>query len=86
MELLRSWSQTGSPKLLTPRGLELPAAITQNTNDLGNQPSSRAAKSGADSAASAPSDPDLARLIDAWPTLPGPIRRAVLALVNSGAD
>jgi hypothetical protein len=66
--------------------LELPAAIAQNTTNLGNQPSFGAAKSGAVSAASAPSDPDLARLIDAWPTLPGPLRRAVLALVNSGAD
>ena len=76
----------GWERSLTPTGLELPAAIAQNTNDLGNQPSSGAAKSGAVSAASAPSDPDLARLIDAWPTLPGPVRRAVLALVNSGAD
>jgi hypothetical protein len=28
------------------------------------------------------SDPDLARLIDAWPTLPEPIRRAMLALLS----
>jgi hypothetical protein len=26
-------------------------------------------------------DPDLARLLDAWPRLPEPIRRAILALV-----
>jgi hypothetical protein len=31
----------------------------------------------------AKADPDLARLIDAWPSLPDPIRRAMLALVAS---
>jgi hypothetical protein len=30
-----------------------------------------------------PPDPDLARVLDAWPTLPAPIRRAILALVES---
>ncbi len=28
---------------------------------------------------------DLARVVDAWPTLPDPIRRAVLALVGTAA-
>jgi hypothetical protein len=28
-------------------------------------------------------DPDLARILGAWPTLPEPIRRAVLALLGS---
>jgi hypothetical protein len=27
-------------------------------------------------------DPDLARIIEAWPQLPDPIRRAVLALIG----
>jgi hypothetical protein len=31
-----------------------------------------------------PIDSDLARIIDAWPTLPGPIRAAMLALAASG--
>jgi DDE superfamily endonuclease len=31
-----------------------------------------------------PANPDLARVIAAWPTLPEPIRRAVLALVAAG--
>jgi hypothetical protein len=31
----------------------------------------------------AETDPDLARIIAAWPTLPEPIRRAMLALVES---
>jgi hypothetical protein len=30
-------------------------------------------------------DPDLARILDAWPTLAEPIRRAVLALVESAS-
>jgi hypothetical protein len=30
-----------------------------------------------------PTDPDLARIIDAWPALPLPVRAAVLALVES---
>ncbi len=28
-------------------------------------------------------DPDLARVIDTWPALPEPIRRAILALIGS---
>ena len=32
-----------------------------------------------------PTDPDLSRIVAAWPTLPEPIRRAVLALVGSAA-
>jgi hypothetical protein len=28
-------------------------------------------------------DPELARIIDAWPTLPEPIRRTMLALVDA---
>jgi hypothetical protein len=32
---------------------------------------------------STPTDPDLARIIDAWPTLPDHIRAAIMALVAS---
>jgi hypothetical protein len=31
-------------------------------------------------------DPDLARLVDAWPTLPAHIRAAVLALVQTAGQ
>jgi hypothetical protein len=31
-----------------------------------------------------PHDPDLARLIDAWPALAEPIRKAMLALIECG--
>ena len=30
-----------------------------------------------------PADPHLARVINAWPTLPEPIRRAILALIDT---
>jgi hypothetical protein len=30
-----------------------------------------------------PTDPDLARVLDAWPTLPAPIKAAVLALIQT---
>jgi hypothetical protein len=36
-----------------------------------------------DSEKPAPVDPDLARVVEAWPDLAEPIRRAVLALVSS---
>jgi hypothetical protein len=32
-----------------------------------------------------PSDPELARVVEVWPSLPAPIRAAVLALVSSVA-
>ena len=31
-----------------------------------------------------PTDADLTRVLDAWPQLPEPLRRAILALVESG--
>jgi hypothetical protein len=30
-----------------------------------------------------PTDPDLARVLDAWTTLPAPIKAAVLALIHT---
>jgi hypothetical protein len=33
-----------------------------------------------------PNEPDFARLAAAWPALPEPIRRAVLALLDAAAD
>jgi hypothetical protein len=35
-----------------------------------------------DPASVVPIDPRLARILDAWPTLPEPIRRAMLALIE----
>ena len=39
--------------------------------------------SGAATGAVTPTDPELARVVEAWPTLPEPLRRAVLALVGT---
>lgn len=36
--------------------------------------------------ASEPVDPQLARLVAAWPDLPEPIRRAMLAMVEAGGN
>jgi hypothetical protein len=43
------------------------------------------AKSGAVLADPFPADPDLAHIVATWPTLPEPIRRAMLALVQDGS-
>lgn len=40
------------------------------------------ARSGALEAISAPIDPDLQRLLDAWPTLPDPIKVGIIAMVR----
>jgi hypothetical protein len=68
---------------MTPTGFELPSSTTRQDNDLGNRPSASAAKSGAVSADSAPADPDLARIIAAWPALLPYIKAAVLELIEA---
>ena len=60
-----------------PRGLETDAATSSPGNDLRNPSPAGAARSGAVTA-----DPNLARVIDAWPGLPPHVRAAVLALVG----
>jgi hypothetical protein len=64
---------------VTPTGSELNAASSNGDNTLGNPAPASAAESGAVAV-----DPDLARLIAAWPALPQAIRRVILALVESG--
>jgi hypothetical protein len=58
-------------------GLEPLSATASPVSDLRDKAARRAAKSGAVS-----DDPDLARVIDAWPGLPSDVRAAVLALVE----
>jgi len=41
------------------------------------------AKSGALDAENGPKDPDLGAIIDAWPTLPEPIKDGILAMVRA---
>jgi hypothetical protein len=65
-----------------------PSPQVVSGKDLGNLTAvggaeSGAAGSGTDSHSVA-NDPDLSRLLAAWPTLAEPIRLAILALVESG--
>jgi hypothetical protein len=63
---------------MTPTGFDLPPDSPGKTAVLPQG----GAKSGADSGRSATIDPDLQRVIKAWPGLAEPVRRAVLALVE----
>jgi hypothetical protein len=55
-------------------GLESPADSTGKTKKL--------KVDGAQSRAHKPMDPDLAKVVKAWPKLSKPIRRAILALIE----
>jgi hypothetical protein len=65
---------------LTPTGFGPTNATTDDGSKLGNPPPTGAAQSGAVYADPAPCDPDLARLIDAWPLLPFHVKTAMMAL------
>lgn len=65
---------------MTPRGFETPPQNTDHTAFSGEG----AAKSGAvHHCQELPADPDLARLVEAWPELPQPIRAAIVAMVDA---
>ena len=63
-------------------GLEPNGASTSRGKHLGNPPKSSGADSGAESAETAPIDPDLAKLIDAWPDLPDAVRKGIVAMAD----
>jgi hypothetical protein len=44
------------------------------------------ARGARDGGCNAPDDAELARLIDAWPTLPGAIRAGILAMVKAARE
>ena len=67
---------------MTPTGFELDSTTPVLGTNLGNPSSPRAANSGAVSAVSSPIDPDLARVVDAWPGLPKDLKSAILALLD----
>lgn len=66
----------------TPRGVEQQADSTGKST-VRNQ---SGAESGALGAQNAPADPDLARVVAAWPRLPEPMRRAILALIDAAGE
>ena len=66
-----------------PAGLE-PSDVTSSENkDLRQTPKQRAAKSAAVGDDLPPIDPELASVIEAWPTLSPAIREAVLAMLRA---
>jgi hypothetical protein len=73
-EVLRDYPQGDSnPLVVSPK--DKPAKdVTENTPETLARSLARKFEN----------DPELARLVDAWPALPEPIRLAILALVESG--
>jgi hypothetical protein len=67
---------------LPPRGLEPNNVKNNHDKGLGQDDSLSAAKSAAFSTENPEIGPDLAKIIEAWPTLPEPIRRAMLASIG----
>jgi len=74
-----SHSRNEGVRKMTPTGNELVSVTSLPGNDIGKSTSAGAAKSGADCG---PIDPDLARLVQLWPMLPGHVKDEVLALVE----
>jgi hypothetical protein len=72
---------------LTPTGFDSSDATTSQDKDLRKAGRASAAKSGAAGPGTgshgAATDPDLARIIEAWPGLPEHVRAAMLALISS---
>jgi hypothetical protein len=64
-------------------GFEPPTVNPNQGSGLEDSCYAGAAKSGAVFADSSPIDPDLAKIIDAWPNLPEAIRAGILAMVRA---
>ena len=65
------------------RGLEPSGVTDRSSKPLQDSPKSGGAESGADPAKTDLIEPDLAKVIEAWPDLPEAITTAILALVQS---
>jgi len=64
-------------------GFELPQETTGNSSGSSQSGAESGALGARKPAFDALADPDLARLIEAWPTLPDAIRRAIVAMVEA---
>ena len=66
-----------------PAGIEPSDVTSSEKTDLRQTPNQRAAKSAAVGDDLPPLDPELAQVIEAWPTLPPAIREAILAMLRA---
>ena len=66
-----------------PGGLEPPTVTKRNSNELRDAEDPRGAESGAVDTETAPIDPDLAAVIDAWPGLPEAAKAGIVAIVRA---
>ena len=89
----RSLAQERGPKSTTGPGTRTPnplikSQLLKSPNDLQKQIVTLIAENDlAENLALLPqNDPELARVVEAWPSLPGPVRAAILALVNTGPN
>ena len=64
-------------------GLERKSITKCNTNGLRNVRQGGGAGSGAVGAVTGENTPDLHRVIDAWPTLPGAVKVGIVAMVEA---
>ena len=67
-------------------GLEPPSVTHCGDKHLGQPGEASAAESGAFGPENAAIDPDLQAVIDGWPTLPGPVRVGIVAMVRAAAQ
>ena len=78
-------SDTRSVSEVTPTGLDRTKPNTFQVSSLRDMVILSAAESGAVGGERAETDPDLARLIHLWPTLPASARRSILAVAEAAA-
>jgi hypothetical protein len=64
-------------------GLELSDVTSSKNKDLRDSQNASGAESGAVSPISGPIDPDLQRVIDAWPNLPEAVKAGIVAMVKA---
>jgi len=69
-------------RVIYPRGPELGSVTDCKDNKLQKSQIPGGAESGAFSGTNAKISPDLARLIEAWPTLPAHIKQSIIAFIE----
>jgi len=60
--------------------------MAESPNDNNDKDMREGALDGSSNGSSNPTDVDLGRVIAAWPSLPAPLRAAMLALIQSAAS